>query len=113
MIMLFKLANVSISFQIYINKLMTELLNIIYVIYLNDILIYISDENLEMHWKVVRKMLKHLKKFKFFLKFKKCKFMTTEVEFLRFIISSKGVFMNICKIKTVTEWLKSILIKKI
>ena len=58
-------------------------------------------------------MLKHLKEFRFFLKFKKYKFMTIKVEFLKFIMSSKGVFINICKIKTVTEWLKSTLIKEI
>ncbi len=40
MIMLFNLINIFIIFQTYINKILTELLNDFYVIYLNDILIF-------------------------------------------------------------------------
>jgi len=39
MIMSFELINVSVIFQTYINKVMTELLNDFCVVYLNDILI--------------------------------------------------------------------------
>ena len=41
--MSFKLTNASIIFQIYINKTLKSLVNIICVIYLNNILIF-SDE---------------------------------------------------------------------
>jgi len=41
-IMLFKLINVSIIFQVYINQTLTELVNVFCVIYLNDILIYFN-----------------------------------------------------------------------
>ena len=40
LIIFFDLVNVSITFQIYINKALINLINIIYVVYLNDILIY-------------------------------------------------------------------------
>ena len=40
MIMSFNLVNASITFQIYINKILINLIDIIYVVYLNDILIY-------------------------------------------------------------------------
>jgi len=40
MIMSFELINASVIFQIYINKVMTKLLNDFYVVYLNDILIF-------------------------------------------------------------------------
>ncbi len=46
-IMSFKLINVSVTFQVYINWALTELVNVFYVIYLNDILIYFSS--LEEH----------------------------------------------------------------
>ena len=58
-------------------------------------------------------MLKHLKEFRLFLKLKKCKFMTTKVEFLGFIVSSKGVSMDTCRVKTVTEWPEPTSIKEI
>ena len=40
LIMSFNLVNVSITFQAYINKILINLINIIYVVYLNEILIY-------------------------------------------------------------------------
>jgi len=40
MIMSFDLINAFVIFQTYINKILTELLNDFYVIYLNDILIF-------------------------------------------------------------------------
>ena len=47
MIMLFELSNASATFQAYINKTLTDLINVIYVIYLDDILIY--NEKSEKH----------------------------------------------------------------
>ena len=38
--MLFDLINVLITFRAYINRVLINLINIIYVVYLNDILIY-------------------------------------------------------------------------
>ena len=43
-IMSFELINASAIFQIYINKTLRNLVNVIYIIYLNDILIF-SDES--------------------------------------------------------------------
>ena len=42
--MSFELTNALIIFQIYINKTLKSLVNVIYVIYLNDILIF-NDES--------------------------------------------------------------------
>ncbi len=55
-IMSFKLINVSITFQVYINWVLTELVNVFYVIYLNNILIYFSS--LEEHQSHVKQILK-------------------------------------------------------
>ena len=40
LIILFGLINMLTSFQTYINKIITGLINIIYIIYLNNILIF-------------------------------------------------------------------------
>ena len=45
-IMSFELTNVSIIFQIYINKILKRLIDVIYVIYLNDILIFNEDSTM-------------------------------------------------------------------
>ena len=47
-IMLFELTNAPIIFQIYINKILRRLINVICVIYLNDILIFNEDST--KHW---------------------------------------------------------------
>ena len=41
--MSFDLVNVSITFQTYINKALINLINVTYIVYLNDILIYNVD----------------------------------------------------------------------
>ncbi len=41
--MSFKLINVLATFQTYINKALKNLINVIYMIYLNDILIFSND----------------------------------------------------------------------
>ena len=46
-IMSFELTNAQIIFQIYINKILKKLINVICVIYLNDILIF--NKNLTKH----------------------------------------------------------------
>ena len=47
-IMFFELINVSTIFQIYINKILRDFIDVICVVYLNDILIYNNDST--FHW---------------------------------------------------------------
>jgi len=54
--MSFKLINVLITFQVYINQTLTELVNVFYIVYLNNILIYFSF--LEEHQSHVKQILK-------------------------------------------------------
>lgn len=51
--MFFGLSNISTSFQGYINKILTEKLDIFVIIYLDDILIYAEDPGKD-HMVVVR-----------------------------------------------------------
>lgn len=102
-VMPFGLANTSAFFQIYINKAMAGLLNVICVVYLNNILIYTFNKNSEMHWAAVCKMFQQIQNFKFFVKLKKCNFITTKVDFLSFIVSTVGVMMDLSRINTVTD----------
>ena len=47
MIMSFGLFNVPATFQAYINKVLTDMVNVFYVVYFDDILIY--SNSLEEH----------------------------------------------------------------
>ena len=51
-IMPFGLSNVPATFQAYINKILADMVNVFYTVYLNNILIYSSL--LKKHWDHVR-----------------------------------------------------------
>ena len=72
LIMFFKLINVLTTFQIHVNKTLKNLIDIVCVIYLNDILIF--SKNRESHVKNVTIVLRKLKKFRLYVKLKKCFF---------------------------------------
>ena len=56
--MSFKLYNVSVIFQIFINNVLREYLNIFYIVYLNNILIYnnIKEEYIYHVKKILKKL---------------------------------------------------------
>ena len=74
LMMFFELINVSTTFQIHVNKTLKNLINIVYIIYLNDILIF--SKNRESHVKNVTIVLRKLKKFRLYVKLKKCFFLS-------------------------------------
>ena len=57
--MSFNLVNASITFQTYINKILINLIDIIYIVYLNNILIY----NVELinYWRYIKQILERLR----------------------------------------------------
>ena len=94
--MSFKLINASIIFQIYINKILKKLINIICVIYLNDILIF--NENSTKHRLHVQRILERFKNYELYINLKKCKFDIDKIDFLNFIIFTKEIRMNLKRI---------------
>jgi len=105
MIMLFDLINASVIFQTYINKILTELLNDFYVIYLNDILIFFIEKT--DHVDHVKQILKRLRKFKLYASLKKCAFFITKVNFLEFVVFTESVSMNLSRVDIIKTWLRS------
>lgn len=72
MIISFKLYNTSTNFQKMMNDILYSYLNKFYIIYLNDILIYLRIE--KEYKKYIYKILKMLEKIKMILNLNKCKF---------------------------------------
>ena len=70
--------------------------------YLDDILVY--SDSLEDHWNHVREVLWHLRKAGLYVNLKKCKFHTDTVEYLRFILSPKGLQMDPTKVSAIQDW---------
>src|SRR2546421_6012856 len=100
-ILLFKLYNALIIFQIYINKILQRLLNIFYIIYLNDILVF--SKNKAQHTKYLQLIMNKLQKHKLYVKIIKCKFFITEMKFLKFIMSMNRVSMNFSQINIIAD----------
>ena len=92
LIMPFDLANVSATFQAYINRALVGLIDITCVIYLNDILIYSAEP--AKYWRYIKQVLKRLRQFQLYINLKKYRFCTQLVEFLEFIVIINNVIMN-------------------
>ena len=85
LVMPFGLSNVPFAFQRFINKILSDLLDICIVIYLDNILIY--SDNLEKHKDHIKEVLEQLRRHKLYASPTKYSFYQHEVEFLGFILS--------------------------
>ena len=92
MVMPFGLTNTLATFQSLIQDTLHDILDIYCVVYLDDILVFSHPG--QDHDNMVKQVFKRLCKAWLFANAKKCEFDKTSVEYLCFIISSKGVQMN-------------------
>jgi len=79
MTMLFKLYNVSATFQLMMNSILQNLLNKFCLIYFNNILIF--SDSISDHQKHLQTVLNILKKHKLYAKSSKC---TVKMKILKF-----------------------------
>jgi hypothetical protein len=97
----FGLTNTPATFQAYINKALSGLVDYFVVVYLNDILIYSKPG--EDYYAYVRIVIERLRKYKLYAKLSKCFFDIEEVEFLGFIVGSIGVKPDPDRILTIKK----------
>ncbi len=102
LIMSFDLINASVTFQTFVNNVLQRYLNQFIIVYLNDILVYSKMK--KEHMQHVRKVLQTLKKVDLRIKSEKSEFHVQSVQFLKFIVTSQSLRMNLKKIKAVTTW---------
>ncbi len=100
LIMFFNLINTLIMFQIFVNNVLQCYLNQFIIVYLNDILVYSKMK--KEHMQHVKKVLQTLKKVDLHVKSEKSEFHVQSVQFLKFIVMSQSLRMNLKKIKAVT-----------
>ena len=79
--------------------MLVNLVDVIYIVYLNNILIY--SYNLEDHSKHISQVLERLKENRLYIKPSKCMFHTKEVDFLGFIVNTKGVVIEPSRVETI------------
>ncbi len=102
LVMPFGLTNAPATCQRFVNDTLREFLDVFCVCYLDDILIY--SENLEDHYRQVRKVLRKLHEAGLYVKPEKCEFSTTKTTFLGFVISQNGIEMDPEKVSAIMEW---------
>src|SRR5204863_8491382 len=107
--MLFRLTNVSATFQELINHMLYNHLNKFVIVYLNDILIYFENE--ENYKKHVKKILRKFQEKNLYFKSEKYEFHKQQVEYLEYIVMTEKLEMNSEKIKKVIKFSKSECIK--
>ena len=102
LILFFDLTNASAFFQFYINRALSEYLNVFCIVYLNDVLIYSETE--AEYVEHVQKILTQLLKFKLYIKLSKYMFYVTEIDFLDFWINTESVFIKSAHVKSIVNW---------
>ena len=101
-VMPFDLINASVTFQVYINQVLTEMTDTELIAFLNDILIF--NSTWEECRKCTLKALQCLKNAKLFCKRLKCLFEVTSVDFLDFIMRDEEIVMNLSRVSMIIEW---------
>ena len=109
--MSFELTNMSATFQELINHMLYNHLNEFVIAYLDDILIYLKNE--ENHKKQIKKVLKRFQEKNLYLKSEKYKFYKQQVKYLKYIVTTKKLKMNSEKIKAIIEFFTLECIKNI
>ena len=102
--MFFGLINVFAIYQILINNILAEYLNIYAVIYLDNILIY--SENLKNYQRYIKDVLGQFLIRQLRYKPKKCEFYRKKMSFLRFIVGINRIRINPEKIQKILDWLE-------
>ena len=103
MVMFFGLTNSPAMFQVMINKLLRDLINIRKVAAFIDDMI-IGTETEKGHDEIVAEVIRRLEENNLYMKPEKCKWKTREVGFLGVVIEPEGIRMEEEKVKGVLEW---------
>eukprot|EP00798_Chlamydomonas_sp_ICE-L_P002508 gene2508-biopygen3525 len=98
----FGLANAPSAFTKVMNTVFRDLIGKFVVIYLDDILIFSSND--DEHEKHLRIVLQRLEDNHLFIKREKCSFFQPEVKYLGHVLSGDGIRVNETKVKAVAAW---------
>ncbi|KAL4018090.1 hypothetical protein IC575_021680 [Cucumis melo] len=101
-VMSFGLMNAPAVFMDLMNRVFKEFLDIFFIVFIDDILIYSKTE--VEHEEHLSMVLQTLRDNKLYAKFSKCEFWLKQVSFLGHVVSKAGVSVDPAKIEAVTSW---------
>jgi hypothetical protein len=100
--MSFGLTNAPAYFMYLMNKVFTEYSNKFVMVFIDDILVYSKME--EEHDEHLKLVLEKLIANQLYAKFSKWEFWLMQVAFLGHVISSRGVLVDLGKVRDVLNW---------
>lgn len=101
-VMHFGLINAPATFQAMVHGVLSDLIDMGVLAYVDDILIY--AETLEEHDRIVKEVLKRLKDNHLTIAPKKCVWATTQVVYLGYVVSEHGIAMSKEKVDCILAW---------
>ena len=103
-VMFFGLTNSPATFQMIMNELLKDLINMDKVVaFIDDVIV--GTENKEGHDKLVVEIIKRLEENNLYMKPEKCKWKVREIGFLEVVIGPDGIKIKEKKMKGVLDWL--------
>jgi hypothetical protein len=102
LVMSFGLTNAPAHFMYLMNLVFMEDLDKFVVVFIDDILVF--SKNNKEHEEHLRIVLQRLRDHQLYVKFSKCEFWLTEVQFLGHVVSSKGISTDPSKVQEVLDW---------
>jgi hypothetical protein len=98
----FGFTNALATFQAYINHALTGLINTIWVVYFDNILIY--SQNRKSHIQAVCEILARLRAWELYINLQKSEFHTDKTSFLGFVVTPEGLAMDQEKMMAIRNW---------
>ncbi|MBW0574224.1 hypothetical protein O181_113939, partial [Austropuccinia psidii MF-1] len=102
LVMPFGITNAPASFQNLVNDIFQDLLDVYFVFYLDEIMVFSKSE--EEHVTHMSTVLSRLRANIIFAKASKCLFHVSSVEYLGYFVSSEGLKMDQEKVQQILNW---------